>query len=48
MDKDYSLFVHLLGFGRQQVAQQDSYPAGGAYRTRDLEPGQAFVYTHRF
>lgn len=45
--QDYSVYIHALGLENQLVAQEDTYPGGGAYRTSDLLPGQAFTETHR-
>ena len=39
IDRDYSLFIHLLGRQRQVVGQIDSYPGGGAWPTSLLAPG---------
>jgi hypothetical protein len=36
---DYSIFIHLLGRGRQVIGQIDSYPGGGKWPTTLLSPG---------
>ncbi|MEM7344073.1 MAG: hypothetical protein AAF485_07510, partial [Chloroflexota bacterium] len=36
---DYSIFVHLLGRGRQKIGQIDSYPGQGSWPTTLLQPG---------
>ncbi|GAB4422537.1 MAG: hypothetical protein Kow0031_00380 [Anaerolineae bacterium] len=38
-DTDYSIFIHLLGRGRQVIGQVDSYPGGGKWPTTLLPPG---------
>jgi uncharacterized membrane protein len=38
-DRDYTVFVHLLGEGDLSVAQRDTYPGFGRLSTRWLEPG---------
>lgn len=39
MDRNYSVYVHLYDGAGQVVAQQDTYPGGGAYATSQLSPG---------
>ena len=36
---NYSVFIHLLGRGRQVIGQVDSYPGGGKWPTTLLAPG---------
>ena len=36
---DYTVFVHLLGTGDRAVAQSDSMPLGGTFRTSDWDLG---------
>jgi 4-amino-4-deoxy-L-arabinose transferase-like glycosyltransferase len=38
-DRDYTVFVHLLGEGELLVAQRDTYPGLGLLSTTWLEPG---------
>ena len=38
-NKDYTVFVHLLGEGELLVAQRDTYPGLGTLSTTWLEPG---------
>ena len=47
MEQDYSIYIHAYGAGSEPIGQVDAYPGGGAYRTVDLLPGQAFVERHR-
>ena len=39
MDRNYSIYVHLYDGAGRVVAQQDTYPGGGAYATSQLLPG---------
>jgi hypothetical protein len=45
LDKDYSVFVHLMRNG-QQVDQSDSYPAQGYYATHLWRPGDIVADDH--
>jgi len=38
-ERDYSVFVHLLGEGERPLAQRDTFPALGRLSTTWLEPG---------
>lgn len=38
-DRDYTVFVHLLGEGDLLIAQRDTFPGLGLLSTRWLEPG---------
>lgn len=44
-DRDYSVFVHARDGAGELIAQYDSYPGGGAFRTSQLHPGQCFKHT---
>lgn len=44
---NYSIFVHLLGRGRQVVAQRDTYPGGGKWPTTLLAPGDILADEYR-
>ncbi|MBN1218307.1 MAG: hypothetical protein JXM69_05225 [Anaerolineae bacterium] len=46
MDKDFSIFIHLLGRQRQVVGQLDSYPGGGQWPTTLLSPGDILADTY--
>lgn len=43
MDKDYTIFVHLLDELETVVAQVNTFPGLGSFPTRDWEPGDAIV-----
>ena len=43
MDRDWSVFLHLLDENELIVAQRDRYPGQGLLATRLLVPGQAFA-----
>jgi 4-amino-4-deoxy-L-arabinose transferase-like glycosyltransferase len=43
MDRDYSVFVHLLDENDVVVAQRDTYPGLGLLATRLLAPGQTWA-----
>jgi 4-amino-4-deoxy-L-arabinose transferase-like glycosyltransferase len=45
LDKDYSVFVHVMRNG-QQVGQSDSYPAQGYYATHLWRPGDIVADDH--
>ncbi len=45
LDKDYSVFVHVMQNG-QKVAQSDSYPAQGYYPTHLWRPGDTVADDH--
>jgi 4-amino-4-deoxy-L-arabinose transferase-like glycosyltransferase len=45
-DRDYTVFVHLLGEGELLVAQRDTFPGVGLLSTTWLEPG--FRWTDRY
>jgi hypothetical protein len=38
-DRDYTVFVHLLGEGERPVAQRDTFPGLGLLSTTQLKPG---------
>lgn len=40
MDYDYNLFIRLLGYQEEVIAQVDSYPGAGTYPTSLWKPGQ--------
>ncbi len=46
IDRDYSVFVHLIDARGATVAQRDSYPGSGNDPTRSWEPGQAIRDVH--
>jgi hypothetical protein len=46
MDTNYSVFVHLIGRGYQNVGQFNSYPGLGLRPTRSLQPGQIVADTY--
>ncbi len=46
MDRDYSVFVHLLGDNDLMLAQRDTYPGLGAYATRLWRVGEAISDTY--
>ena len=46
MDRDYTVFVHLVGDGPQPVAQADGPPLGGAYPTSFWQVGERLVDRH--
>lgn len=43
---DYSIFVHVMGRDREVIAQRDTYPGGGLWPTRLLEPGDILADTY--
>ena len=45
IDRDYSVFVHLLAENELVIAQRDTYPGRGARPTSMWLPGQAFADT---
>jgi hypothetical protein len=45
IDRDYSVFVHLLGSNDIVVAQRDTYPGRGMWPTSGWAPGQTFADT---
>jgi 4-amino-4-deoxy-L-arabinose transferase-like glycosyltransferase len=47
MDRDYSLFLHLVRPDGALVAQEDTYPGLGSRPTRYLRPGEALAERHR-
>jgi hypothetical protein len=46
MITNYSVFVHLIGRGYQNVGQFNTYPGLGLRPTRSLEPGQIVADTY--
>ncbi|NJN96805.1 MAG: hypothetical protein HC875_23205 [Anaerolineales bacterium] len=46
MTTNYSVFVHLIGRGYQNVGQFNTYPGLGLRPTRSLEPGQIVADTY--
>lgn len=42
-DRDYTIFVHLLGEGERPVAQRDTFPGLGLLSTTQLEPGTGWA-----
>ena len=46
MDRDYTVFVHLLGEGELLVAQRDTFPGVGRLSTTWLKPG--FRWSDRY
>ncbi len=44
---DYSIFVHLLGRGRQPAGQIDTYPGGGLWPATLLSPGDILADSYR-
>ena len=42
-DRDYTVFVHLLGEGERPVAQRDTFPGLGRLSTRTLTPGMRWA-----
>jgi len=46
MDRDYSVFVHLVDGRGVTIAQRDSYPSGGNDPTRSWTPGQIRLDTY--
>ena len=47
LDKDYSVFVHLVDDLDVIQAQHDTYPGAGALPTSDWTPGQLIADAHR-
>lgn len=46
LDKDYSVFVHLLDATGNKIAQHDGAPAGGARPTHTWRPGEVIRDRH--
>ncbi len=46
LDKNYSVFVHLLGRDNQVIGQANTYPDGGNWPTSMLEPGLVLKDTY--
>ena len=46
IDRNYSVFVHLLGRDNAVIGQVNSYPAGGNWPTSLLPPGQVLKDTY--
>ncbi len=46
IDRNYSVFVHLLGRDNEVIGQVNSYPAGGNWPTSLLPPGQVLKDTY--
>ncbi|HXV97596.1 MAG TPA: hypothetical protein VEC93_04170, partial [Anaerolineae bacterium] len=46
LETNYSVFVHLVGRGYQNVGQFNTYPGLGLRPTRTLEPGQIVADTY--
>jgi uncharacterized membrane protein YbhN (UPF0104 family) len=46
IDRDHSVFIHLVDARGVTVAQRDSYPGSGNDPTRSWEPGQAIRDVH--
>jgi hypothetical protein len=46
MTTNYSVFIHLIGRGYQNVGQFNTYPGLGLRPTRSLEPGQIVADTY--
>ncbi len=46
MTTNYSVFVHLIGRGYQNIGQFNTYPGLGLRPTRTLEPGQIVTDTY--
>ncbi len=44
LDKDYTMFLHLLDVNGQLVAGSDGYPAHGQYPTTQWRPGEIVAY----
>jgi len=47
MDYDYNLFIRLLGYREEVIAQVDSYPGAGTYPTSLWQPGQVIRDRYR-
>ena len=47
MQKDYYLFIHLLGRRGQLVGSEDTYPGWGTYPTSLWRPGEIIADTYR-
>lgn len=47
MDYDYNLFIRLLGYREEVIAQIDSYPGAGTYPTSLWQPGQVIQDRYR-
>jgi hypothetical protein len=47
LDRDYSVFVHLVDAGDKMVAQADALPLQGFYPTSRWESGEILNDTHR-
>jgi hypothetical protein len=43
MDRNWSIFVHVVDDAGVIVAQRDRYPAAGTLATTLLQPGQTFA-----
>ncbi|MEW5956132.1 MAG: hypothetical protein AB1801_00285 [Chloroflexota bacterium] len=46
LDKNYSVFVHLLGRDNAVIGQANTYPDGGNWPTSMLEPGKVLKDTY--
>jgi len=46
LDRDYTVFVHVLDEADQRVAQHDGMPVGGNWPTRFWAPGETVVDEH--
>lgn len=46
LDRNWKLFVHLVGANHQVVAQFDGYPQKGTYPTTAWQPGERIVETY--
>ncbi|MFQ5593643.1 MAG: hypothetical protein ACE5HA_05805 [Anaerolineae bacterium] len=47
IDRDYSLFIHLVGEDNAILSQRDSYPGRGTAPTSEWQPGAVFEDTYR-
>jgi hypothetical protein len=47
MDKDYTLFIHLLGRDNARVGERTTYPGQGRFPTTLWPVGRAFCETYR-
>ncbi len=46
LEKNYSVFVHLLGADGAVIGQRNTYPGGGSWPTSMLEPGRVLADTY--
>ncbi|MEM4723831.1 MAG: glycosyltransferase family 39 protein [Candidatus Hadarchaeum sp.] len=48
LSEDYSIYIHVRGLGGDKpLFQEDTYPGGGRYLTRQWQPGQIIRDEHR-